>query len=947
MKRLMLTIALILALIFSARGIGKDLSKEKSNPSKILSVQTGLGKGKLSTVINNRQRRILQRSKSKIRNKELKKQQRKLHSPLSLFNNVRRQKRLPTKNYTKFTLPEFLLDTTISFGPAPDDQEFTDVAFDGTNYFVVWYDMRNDDIYGARVSRNGVLLDTLGIPICTEDDWQGYPSVAFDGTNYFVVWSDFRNWDYDIYGARVSPSGVVLDPQGIPICTAYDYQDVPAIKFDGTNYLVAWNDYRSDFNGDIYATRVTPTGVVLDPQGIPVSTASFQQFIFRGIGFDGTNYLITWLDDRDGDEYYDVYGARMTRAGIVLDPDGIPISVAPNSQILPRVAFDGTNYLVVWCDDRLVYEEYRIFGARVSPSGVVLDPQGIQITQNFGVYPAIVYNGTNYFVVWTELNYWWEGDIYGARVSTAGVVLDPQGLPISTTQSDQWLPSIVIDNLNDMRYFITWSDFRSWNNYDIYGARMQVQGTVLDPEGILLTYGYSSPEQYEPAVAFDGTNYFVVWSDSRNGNSIYGSRVTPSGIVLDPQGILISSAQYQAWAPSVTFDGTNYLVVWEDYRTWEGDIYGARVSTAGIVLDPLGIPISTAEYDQLNPSVAFDGTNYFVVWSDNREGEEYPDIYGARVSPSGVVLDPQGIVISSDMYDFYEQYNPRIVFDGTYYFVVWEINREGGYLTDIFGARVGKDGTVLDPYSIPIVFAQEEQHNPSISFDGTNYLVVWEDWRNWNSDIYGARVTRTGVVLNPNGFIISNADDDQWSPAVAFYGTNYLVVWADYRNWENSDIYGTRINTNGVVLDPQGIELINQPTGRSQPDLAKGPGSQLLLVFCGYIIQYGASKILGALYPSTGIMENNSLTIFSSPFKVSPNPCYKTTNIELTLTKETKISIELIDISGRCLKNFASGQFPVGNHKFRLNLENLSAGIYFLRVKTEEKTLTERIVKMR
>ncbi|MEO0080108.1 MAG: hypothetical protein ABIK44_05475, partial [candidate division WOR-3 bacterium] len=38
---------------------------------------------------------------------------------------------------------EFLIDTSITIGPAPDWQEEPAVAFDGTNFLVVWTDDRS------------------------------------------------------------------------------------------------------------------------------------------------------------------------------------------------------------------------------------------------------------------------------------------------------------------------------------------------------------------------------------------------------------------------------------------------------------------------------------------------------------------------------------------------------------------------------------------------------------------------------------------------------------------------------------------------------------------------------------------------------------------------------------------------------------------------------------
>ena len=59
----------------------------------------------------------------------------------------------------------------------------------------------------------------------------------------------------------------------------------------------------------------------------------------------------------------------------------------------------------------------------------------------------------------------------------------------------------------------------------------------------------------------------------------------------------------------------------------------SRVSQAGVVLDPNGIPIATTGNEQHAPRVTFGGSNFFVAWQDSSGAEN--DVYGARVSPGG------------------------------------------------------------------------------------------------------------------------------------------------------------------------------------------------------------------------------------------------------------------------------------------------------------------------
>ncbi len=124
--------------------------------------------------------------------------------------------------------------------------------------------------------------------------------------------------------------------------------------------------------------------------------------------------------------------------------------------------------------------------------------------------------------------------------------------------------------------------------------------------------GHAGPEdQDDPAVVFDGANYLVAWTDlrapSRSGRpaprfapqppppppphvDIYGTRVSPEGNVLDPAGIVISTAPNWQVAPALGYNGTNALAAWIDARQAAPFVYGARVTASGAVLDPPSTP---------------------------------------------------------------------------------------------------------------------------------------------------------------------------------------------------------------------------------------------------------------------------------------------------------------------------------------------------------------------
>ena len=194
----------------------------------------------------------------------------------------------------------------------------------------------------------------------------------------------------------MSPDGTVLDPEQIWISTAANAQDLPDVASDGQDFLVAWQDERVTGFREIYAARVSADGAVLDPDGIPVSTGGCCRFT-PAIAFGGGNYLVVWVHPS---AFTDIRGSRVTPGGTVLDPSGIPISVGGRWHWEPAVASNGTDSFVVWWDQRSAND---VYGTRVTADGTVLDPDGILISSGHGgTMPAIAYDGVNYLVAWED-----------------------------------------------------------------------------------------------------------------------------------------------------------------------------------------------------------------------------------------------------------------------------------------------------------------------------------------------------------------------------------------------------------------------------------------------------------------------------------------------------------------------------------------------------------------
>jgi hypothetical protein len=656
------------------------------------------------------------------------------------------------------------------------------------------------------------------------------PAIAFDGTNFLVVWEDTRTGaSIDILGARVSQAGSVLDATSFPISMSLYDQTNPSVAYNGTEYLVVWSDNRMG-NADVYGQRVRPNGT-LDGGEFSISSGAGDQKA-PDVAALGASWAVVWQDSRNGTP--NIYSTLIGSSGIVQSPSGVALEAGTVQQQKPAVACSAAGCLAAW--EHGPYWTQHPHAARLSAAGTPLDVPSLELRTSAGYSLGldVAFDGSNYLAVWQDYG---TGtfDVLGARVSSAGALLDaPDGFAIAAAPGHQVAPKVAFTGA---QYWVVWEDTRSGpsdsrSEADVYGARVQTDGTVMDPAGIIVSQ--SVHQQALPATAAAGAQSLTVWEDHRDTvvgispSDVFGTFVSSAGAVSSASGLSISrSADRQVTPVVATNGGSSFFLAFADSGVSGAANYdligvGLTYENQPVVASPT--VISAGPGSQLAPDIDFDGTNFVVVWQDARNGDANYDIYAARVDAGFHLLDANGIAVSTAPGN---QTRPSIAWNAgaQRHLIAWADERSGVSARDIYASRLAANGAVVDPSGIEISGASGQQSLPAVASDGSRWLIAWQDARNGGGtdDIHAAIADNAATpVLNPADLTVSAQPNAQQQVRVAFNGSSYLAIWQDARQGPtNSDLFAARIDTAGNLVDGAlGIGIATSPFNEFRPTVA-------------------------------------------------------------------------------------------------------------------------------
>lgn len=288
----------------------------------------------------------------------------------------------------------------------------------------------------------------------------------------------------------------------------------------------------------------------------------------------------------------------------------------------------------------------------------------------------------------------------------------------------------------------------------------------------------------------------------------------------------------EARYPKVAATGDRVYVVWEDERNGNEDVYFNRSLDQGITWRPTDTRINTSaagERRSMGPQVAASGSRVYVVWFEPRT--YYPDIFFNYSTNGGTTWQPSDIRLNTDAAGEHYAAWPLIHIDGDMVWVVWKDGRNSDWntLNSLYMNHSTDGGETWQSSDSRISMETgTEISDFQIENNATNVYVVWQQLRTEGDGVFLNWSTNNGVSFQPADTKVNHntSDGDVYTPNLSVQGSVLNVVWWYSFNY-NSYIMANRSVNGGLDWQATDTELVYPG---SAPALASST-SQLALVY--------------------------------------------------------------------------------------------------------------------
>ncbi len=344
-----------------------------------------------------------------------------------------------------------------------------------------------------------------------------------------IVWT---GGSYGLVGRESSSDAVflaLLDPMGAPLTQPVQVSDgasesSPSIAWTGSEFLIAWIDER-DGNDEVYVARCDASGTQIG-QDLRVTNTTSTKTTPR-LAWSGAHYALTWEDDRHAPQNTEIYLALLDATGAKIGDDR-RVSNAAEASAEPSIVWTGSEFAIAWQDMRNhpTSGMYDIYFARLDPSGNPVSPE-LRLTEGeeTSLTPSLAWTGDRFAVGW-KLGTPTPGIVLGLMDDLQQAIED-----VLFTEPGERVnrPNV---GWNGFEYMIAYeNDPFAVGAPDIYAQRVDESGANIGAE-IRITETTSSSKR--PQLAWTGVHYGLAWYDEdSSGSAGYFTRIGCNCAALD------------------------------------------------------------------------------------------------------------------------------------------------------------------------------------------------------------------------------------------------------------------------------------------------------------------------------------------------------------------------------------------------------------------------------
>ncbi|SVA07900.1 uncharacterized protein METZ01_LOCUS60754, partial [marine metagenome] len=181
------------------------------------------------------------------------------------------------------------------------------------------------------------------------------------------------------------------------------------------------------------------------------------------------------------------------------------------------------------------------------------------------------------------------------------------------------------------------------------------------------------------------------------------------------------------------------------------------------------------------------------------------------------------------------------------------------------------------------------------------------------------------------------------SPVEGGYTTqeqDVTMQW-DLSNIPEGMVFTLLDNTTGQTIDLDASETANI----TLPN--KGLLSLESSGFMGTYPELGQSQFTLTIQAATTATDVDPVPDVFALHRAYPNPFNPSTLIGYDLPRDSHVSLEIFDLNGRSVKTLINGYFRAGKHQVAWNADQISSGIYLVRLVTGKKVFNQKITYLK